>query len=774
MMSPLWRKRLFLLLLPVLLGVSAATLKFKADISAFFIAGDNAEELLLASEIQSGTLSRRYLLSIGSASGEPVPAAFTGSLSSAFRGIDGVVDVWQPGRQRIDIEALQALYAPHSAQMYSRHPEEDLPLLLSEDGLQERARLLKKALLSPQSALVKKIALQDPLLLTLNAFKGLAGRMQGMLSEDRRYQNLILETRASGLDAAVQKRIQQQLRTVFASRNADAAYTLEMTGVPVFAVATQTLIETDITRVSVFSSVALVLLFLWLFRSLRALFWVASVLVAAVAVSVIVTQALFGFVHGMTMAIGTTLVGVCIDYPIHALVHARSVPMDERFAVVGRIWPSMLMGGITTLVGYSALAASGYPGFQQVSLYAGCGIVAALLLSRHVLPGCIGNAGKPSDIPASNAWIAFCARFRWLLLGILSILAFLALAGMQKLNWMTDLRQLTPELAHLQSTDRKIRSRMTSIEPGRFILVSGSSVEKVLQNTEQVYDILDQLKKQGDLRDYFGLYPWLLSQRQQRSNQQLLAAGLTDEVRSDWRQALRKQDLSVRRLGELSYPERPPLQLRQVLDSPVGRLIDSQIVQGEHKTLIIIWIGAHDPEILRQRFAGIDSARYFSQRDLLNRMAGDYLQRAKKMLLLGLTVIFLLLWLRYKSPLKTLQTILPALLAALLILAGWSWTGVPISFLHLVGFLLAVAICVDYGIFYQENRAANIALTYRAMRASMLTSAVAFASLAMATTTALQTLGVIVATGVVLGFLLCPVLIRHSKKDRHRVTEGRG
>jgi len=773
-MSPLWRKRLFFLLLPVLLGVSIATVKFKADISAFFIAGDNAEELLLASEIQSGTLSRRYILSVGNSKGGRVPAAFVESLSSAFGKIDGVVDVWQPGQQQLDIQALQALYLPHSSQLYSRHPEQDLHDLLSEEGLQKRAQLLKKALLSPQSSLVKKIALQDPLLLTLNGFKALAGRIQGLLSVDRRYQNLILETQASGLDAAAQKNIQKQLQAVFAARNKDSLYTLEMTGVPVFAVATQTLIETDITRVSVFSSVALVLLFLWLFRSLRALFWVTSVLVAAVAVSVIVTQAVFGFVHGMTMAIGTTLVGVCIDYPIHSLVHARSVAGRDRFAVVGRIWPSMLMGGITTLVGYSALAASGYPGFQQVSLYAGCGIVVSLLLSRYVLPGFIGNAGKPAEIPAGNAWIGFCGRFRWLLLTLLLVLTGLAAAGMEKLNWMTDLRQLTPELAHLQAADRAIRSRMTSIEPGRFILVSGNTTEGALQKVEQIYDILDQLQAQGDLRDYFGLYPWLLSQRQQRINQQLLQQSLTVQVRQNWWQALQQQDLSVRRLGTLQYPEEPPLLPQQVLDSPLGRLLDSQLVIAGHRTMIMIWIGEHKPEVMRQRFAGIADARYFSQRDLLNRMAGEYLQRAKQMLLLGLSVILLLLWLRYRSPLKALQTLLPALLAALLILAGWSWTGAAISFLHLVGFLLAVAICVDYGIFYQENRSGNIALTYRSMMASMLTSAVAFASLAMATTAALQTLGGIVATGVVLGFLLCPVLIRHNKKDRHWVADAEG
>ena len=52
--------------------IVALSVEFKTDLSAFIIAGDNAEELLLASEMQSGALSRRYLLSVGSSTGTPV------------------------------------------------------------------------------------------------------------------------------------------------------------------------------------------------------------------------------------------------------------------------------------------------------------------------------------------------------------------------------------------------------------------------------------------------------------------------------------------------------------------------------------------------------------------------------------------------------------------------------------------------------------------------------------------------------------------------------
>ena len=134
------------------------------------------------------------------------------------------------------------------------------------------------------------------------------------------------------------------------------------------------------------------------------------------------------------------------------------------------------------------------------------------------------------------------------------------------------------------------------------------------------------------------------------------------------------------------------------------------------------------------------------------------------MLLAGLGLIFLLLIIRYKSVFKALQTLAPACLSALIILALWALNDVAISFLHLVGFLLVAAICVDYGIFYQENRGNDIRLTYQAMAASMFTSALAFGCLIIAETATLKILAEVVTSGVILGFLFCPIIIHKSSK----------
>lgn len=758
---------IFLLLLGVLIVVTAYTTHFKTDLSAFIIAGDNAEEILLANEIQSGTLSRRTVLSISSVEKKSIPPAFINELTARLKSIPGVVDVWKAGETRELVKSLEQLYLPYGAQLYSRDPEHDLAEMLSEQGLTDRAAALKQALLSPQGGLVKKVAEIDPLLLIFNGFKSYR-QFQSEHKEPSIYENLLLETEMSGMDVAAQTQIQQQIKAVFTdleqrSKTDNLTYQLDMTGVPIFAAATQSMMERDIALISTLSTIALAAMFFWIFRSFSVFFWVTCIMATVIAGTVLVINLIFGSVHAMTMAIGSTLVGVCVDYPIHALVHAQAIDANKRAAAIAKIWPSMLIGAVTTSVGYLALGLSGYPGFQQVAVYAGTGIFVSLFLTRFVLPYLIaGIATKATRIPVTWMWIKFCIRFRPALLFTLLVMLGAGAVSLNSLQWLQDLQQLTPELDDLKNKDQVIRSRMISIEPGRFILVTAPDVEGALQKAEQVYHSLDQVKDQGGLSDYFGLYPWLLSQKQQQHNAQALQAALNDTVRENWQKALKNQGLSVEYLGQFNYLKPDALTAEQVKLSPVGRLLDNQLFVNAKETLIIIWLGEHQPEAVQKALEHIPEVQYFSQRDLLNKLAIGYQERAQQLLLAGLLFIIGILSFRYKNVWKAIMTLVPALFSTLIILALWSFAGEPISFLHLVGILLVISICDDFSIFYQENPGGDLVLTYQAIAASMLTSTIGFGCLLVAQTSLLRTLGTVVAGGVILGFLLCPVIIKQS------------
>jgi predicted exporter len=129
------------------------------------------------------------------------------------------------------------------------------------------------------------------------------------------------------------------------------------------------------------------------------------------------------------------------------------------------------------------------------------------------------------------------------------------------------------------------------------------------------------------------------------------------------------------------------------------------------------------------------------------------------MLAWGGVAILLMLMLRYRSILSAVRVLSPALLSVLLVLGLWGVSAVAPGILHLIGLLLATAICVDYGVFFFENAGGNLQRTLRAISISALTTAVSFACLGAADMPALHALAWTVAPAVLFGFLLCPLLL---------------
>jgi predicted exporter len=95
--------------------------------------------------------------------------------------------------------------------------------------------------------------------------------------------------------------------------------------------------------------------------------------------------------------------------------------------------------------------------------------------------------------------------------------------------------------------------------------------------------------------------------------------------------------------------------------------------------------------------------------------------------------------------------------------------GEEVSFLHVIGLLLALSLCVDYGIFFMDNRGQDTDITYHAIASSTLTTLASFGALGLAKTPTLPILALSVSLGVTVGFLLCPLLIPQYAKPASRL-----
>ncbi|HEY8924721.1 MAG TPA: MMPL family transporter, partial [Polyangia bacterium] len=408
---------------------SSLRLEVTTDITHFLPAGGDHRMAQLSRELADSPLTRTLILSVGATrEGADVRAA---AVALAERlALQPEVASIQRGPTQAMGEAVYALYASRLPYFVSDQPERDVPSQLSDAGLDRAAAALKQSLAAPLSPLLARVAGADP----LQWFPAILRRFQraqaGTLEVDgdqfiartgdpkrpRTHAILFVSTKHSPFDSTAQAPLMEAIRAIFddVARAAGGGLTLERAGAAPIALDAERRIKGDLERISVFSTGGVLLVFLLMFGSVRSvLLAMLPVFVGALA-GTTVGLLLFGRLHGMTLAIGSTLIGVADDYPILLLTNrAMAPPSESPESVVRRIWMGILLGGLTTAAGFAALAWTSFPGVREMAVTSTVGILAALAATRYILPPLMG--GRVRRTPLLRGGSALAGKvFGWL------------------------------------------------------------------------------------------------------------------------------------------------------------------------------------------------------------------------------------------------------------------------------------------------------------------------------------------------------------------------
>ena len=166
-------------------------------------------------------------------------------------------------------------------------------------------------------------------------------------SRDGSRAQLVAETRAAGFDIDQQEQAVSAIRQAFATSGLPETGRLLVSGPGVFAVESRATIERDSWRLSsIAGGLVLGLLFL-VYRSTSPVLLSLLPVLTGVLAGISVVQLVFGFVHGITLGFGATLIGEAVDYPAYLLTH---VAAGERLQeTLTRIWPTLRLAVMTTV-----------------------------------------------------------------------------------------------------------------------------------------------------------------------------------------------------------------------------------------------------------------------------------------------------------------------------------------------------------------------------------------------------------------------------------------
>lgn len=345
-----WQWAIVVAFAVVLAGLGAyvaRNLRVTNDITSFLPEGVDPEVSAIIKELAGSELARSMIVTVGGPEPDEVADA-TRELRAALA--DNPRVAWVGGGfDESGVESVFALYFSRRLSFWTDEPEKAASRL-SDGALAEAARALKGALGSPLGALVRRIAPEDPLLVSRDQLDRLRRvhdtnlhvRNGQLMTADERYGVLFLASRAGPFDSTEQAQLLASLDDSFATVNRvhGGRLTLESSGVNRFAMQSEKSIRADIQRISALSTIGVVVLFVAIFRSLRYVVLGMVPLVAGTLCAMAVSLKVFGTLHGITLAFGSSLIGVGIDYAEHYFSHHTVSPHpDGPVAGFERLWP---------------------------------------------------------------------------------------------------------------------------------------------------------------------------------------------------------------------------------------------------------------------------------------------------------------------------------------------------------------------------------------------------------------------------------------------------
>ena len=752
-----------------------AQTRFLADMSAFMPKAPNERQQLLIDQLRDGVIAR--LIMVGIEGGDaPERARLSRELAANLSKTQLFVGI-QNG-ESVTQENDRAYFFDNR---YLLSPDVT-PERFTVEGLRTSIANSIESLSGNSGLMLKRLLPRDPtgeVLQLLEQFSGVSQprSIEGAwASRDGKRALLLAHTRAAGSDTEAQSQAIQTIQQVFdqiPGRNADAR--LVMSGASGFSVSSRNTIQSEVSRLAAASLALVICLLLVVYRSVTLLALGLLPVVSGALVGIAAVSLGFGQVHALTLGFGTTLIGEAVDYSIYFFIQRAGATNPASF------WRTIWLGVFTSIAGFAALLFSGFPGLAQLGLYSISGLIAAVLVTRYVLPVLMPQHVTLRDLTQAGVVLdritGRAARLRWLV-AVLTLVAVGAILLHSGQIWNRQLSALSPISKAEQQLDTELRSDMGASDMRYMAALTAPDVEMALRGAEQAGVVLQQLAQNKVIGGYNSPALVLPSTALQLSRQAALPD--TEQARLRLNKALKDLPLKAERLeGFLTDMQtaraRMPLVRADMNGTSLALLVDSMLVKRDKDYLVLLPLRAtgEGPAGDTIDLAKVNAA--LSSNGLSNIIVIDLLEESTNLfdsyrheaLLLsgfGCLIIFGLLLASLRSLSRTLSVMAPLACAVLCVTAAMLLSGIQLTILHLVGLLLVVAVGSNYALFFdsgaQTGSAADRRQTQISLVVANLTTVGSFGLLGFSKVPVLSAIGSTVGTGAFLALIFAAILTR--------------
>ena len=742
-------------------AVIAARTSYRTDMGDFLPRAGSPAQRLLVEQVNGGAAAHILLLSLSGAPA-PVLAALSQSLAGRLRQQPEFLDVLNGGPG--SFTGMQDYFWNNRYLLTA--PD------LSTAGLRNALRNDLAQLSSPLGLAVGQGLSADPtgaMQALLNGFSMPAPAMRDgvWMQPNGSAALLLVHTKAPGFNLDAQQRAQDAVRAAFAKAlqavpGAGGAM-LQMSGPGVFAVQSRDTTRQDVSRLSALALLGAAALLLFAYRSPRMLLLgLLPILTGGLAATAAVSLA-FGFVHGITLGFGVTLMGESLDYAVSLFTQAKQG--EAPAAALARIWPTLRLGALPSMAGFCAMLFSSFIGFAQLGLFSIAGLAGAAATTRFVLPLLMpGHFFAVGAAPLARP-IAMLQRHKrtgHAVLGLAALAAIAALALHRGGMWDSNLLDLSPIPAAQQRLDASLRAGLGLHGQRYFALIPAASVQQGLQRSQAVAPVLDALVAAGKLGGYSLPSAILPSAQTQRARQQALPDDAT--LRARFTQAAAGLPFNIQAFQPfftaVAAARAAPLLTQASLPPALALQVSSLLNKAGRGWMVMAPLsGVRDPAAIAHALAAV-GAQFTNLGQAATGLLQNFQAQAVTLAVAGSLAILLLLWLGLRAWRAVLAVAAPLAVAVLLTAALLTLGGAKLSIFMVAGFLLIIAIGSNYCLFFATTRPGT-AEWPRAAAAIVLANfctVAAYGLLSFSRIPVLHDIGRTVAIGTFL-VLLCSALL---------------
>jgi predicted exporter len=635
-----------------------------------------------------------------------------------------------------------------------------------DDALRARLGDLRDQLAGPAGLVVRQTAPRDPLGGAWEPLRALQAARRGdvvdeggvLLTADRRHAFAFVETRSSPFDSDAQRAFRGVLDGWMA-RMAPPPARMQTAGSAQFAIASEEQIRGDVSRIGWISTIGILAIFLVLFGSIRMILLGFVPMLFGSAIAVLACQAVFGEIHGITIAFGTSLLGVGLDYVEHYYAHFVLTPAQPAQVTMRHVAPSLALGAVTTILGFVGIAASGVAGLRQMAVFSMIAILASLAATYWIVPPWMpAHYRAPRSLAVVNrgalAMLRRLTRRTWgrhwrrtaLVLALVATAVCAATAG-----FSDHVNMLVSDTGAHVIDDRAVRARLGQ-DAGSFAVITADSDDALAAAIAATTAELTRAQAAGSVALFVPLARLLPSR-----DEQLARHAAARDAAPRIRRILEELDFVPAQFqpfwDALAAPPRI-LTLADLRRSPLAPIVTAWLPAQTTPIALIPLVGATDLARLRTQ---VPSAAIIAPADTIAEAFRAVRIRVVVASLLGLVAIFLLLLARYRSARVSLIALVPGILACVATVGTLIAAGVPLTILHVMSLLLVVSMGVDFGIFLVDttDTLEESARTMVSILTASLTTILSFGLLGLSDSPGLAALGVTVTLGVTFSLVLC-------------------